>query len=121
MLCSRECYVYALIFLGRYIQRTRYCLTMRNIHRLLITSFFFFYIVCFYRFFSVVIAAKFLDDEYYKNTYYASIGGIPVLELNSLEIDFLKSIKFNLVIDCASYYKIYNQLMKKEHFYELDG
>jgi hypothetical protein len=42
-----------------------------------------------------VIAAKYLDDEYYKNTYYASIGGIPVAELNSLEVIII-SLYFNV-------------------------
>jgi hypothetical protein len=39
LLCSRECYIYALLFLGRYLQFTKSVLTLRNVHRLLITSF----------------------------------------------------------------------------------
>jgi hypothetical protein len=33
-----------------------------------------------------MIAAKYADDFFYKNEYYAKIGGISKLEINSLEI-----------------------------------
>ena len=34
---------------------------------------------------AVVIGVKYHDDEYYKNEFYAKVGGIPKLELNKLE------------------------------------
>jgi hypothetical protein len=43
---------------------------------------------------SVVIAIKYHDDEYYKNDFYAKVGGIPKLELNKLEQEFLELIKY---------------------------
>lgn len=43
---------------------------MKNIYRLLITS--------------VVVAAKFLDDKYYKNSYYATVGGINIQTMNEM-------------------------------------
>lgn len=42
-----------------------------------------------------MLAAKFADDFYYKNEYYAKIGGIPKAEINALEVEFTKSIDFN--------------------------
>jgi hypothetical protein len=33
-----------------------------------------------------MVAAKFIDDAYYKNEYYAKIGGISKLEINALEL-----------------------------------
>lgn len=31
---------------------------------------------------AIVVAIKYQDDEYYKNEFYAKVGGIPILELN---------------------------------------
>ena len=45
---------------------------------------------------AVMVAIKFLEDFFYKNEYYAKIGGIPKVEMNVLEHDFLKAINFNL-------------------------
>lgn len=39
-----------------------------------------------------MIAIKFYDDEYYKNEYYAKIGGITVKEMSELEKEFLDLI-----------------------------
>lgn len=33
----------------------------------------------------MMISAKYCDDDTYRNTYYAKIGGIQVEELNNLE------------------------------------
>lgn len=49
-------------------------------------------------FVATVLAIKFYCDNFYNNTYYAQVGGIPVEELNELEINFLKTIDFNLDI-----------------------
>jgi hypothetical protein len=34
---------------------------------------------------TTIVAVKFHEDEYYKNDYYAKVGGIMLEELNSLE------------------------------------
>ena len=34
---------------------------------------------------AIMVAAKFVDDFYYKNDYYAKIGGINKSEINILE------------------------------------
>jgi len=54
---------------------------MKNVYRLFITS--------------IVVAAKFLDDKYYKNSYYASVGGIPISTMNEMEVEMLKMLNFN--------------------------
>lgn len=58
-------------------------------------------------FLSIIIAVKFFEDKYYKNEYYAKVGGISLKELNFLEIEFLKLIDFNLFIssEVFDYYK----------------
>ena len=63
MECSFAAYIYSLIIIEKIlIQHTLFKLTQRNIHRILFTS--------------IVIAAKFVDDKFYKNKYYASVGGV---------------------------------------------
>ena len=42
---------------------------------------------------------KFLEDKYYKNEYYAKVGGVSLKELNCLEVEFLYLIDFNLFIN----------------------
>jgi hypothetical protein len=36
-----------------------------------------------------MVAAKYIDDFYYKNEYYAKIGGISREEVDSLEIEMM--------------------------------
>lgn len=67
-----------------------------NIHRLLITS--------------VMLACKFFDDHYYHNAYYAKVGGVPLEEMNSLEVEFLFMTNFSLYVETEKYCQYYNEL-----------
>jgi len=60
-----------------------------NVHRLLITS--------------IMLASKFFDDVYYNNAYYARVGGISNLEVNSLEMEMLRMISFSLFVQPDQY------------------
>lgn len=80
--CSNECFILALIYIDRLIQRNNFLLTDLNVHRVVITG--------------VLLAAKFFDDAYYNNAYYAKVGGVLVSEINGLEVDFLFRINFSL-------------------------
>ena len=73
--CSNECFILALIYVDRLIERNNFLLTELNVHRVVITA--------------ILLAAKFFDDAYYNNAYYAKVGGVLVSELNGLEVDFL--------------------------------
>lgn len=56
-------FVYALILIDRIQEcNEEFFMTSRNVHRLMITG--------------VVVATKYYDDFYFKNTYYAKLGGI---------------------------------------------
>ncbi|ORX42967.1 cyclin-domain-containing protein, partial [Piromyces finnis] len=55
-----------------------------NIHRLLIIG--------------IMIAAKFYSDIFFTNSHYAKVGGLPVIELNQLEVEFLLINDFDLHI-----------------------
>ena len=80
--CSKECFILALIYIDRLIQRNNFLLTELNVHRVVITA--------------VLLAAKFFDDAYYNNAYYAKVGGVLVEEMNNLEAQFLFKIDFSL-------------------------
>ena len=47
---------------------------------------------------SLMIATKFYDDFYYKNDFYAKIGGIAAKEINLLELELLTTFDFSLFI-----------------------
>lgn len=89
--CSTECFVLALIYIDRLIQRNNFLLTDLNVHRVVITA--------------VLLAAKFFDDAYYNNAYYAKVGGVLISEMNSLEVEFLFRINFSLHVDSEVFQK----------------
>eukprot|EP00562_Extubocellulus_spinifer_P002833 CAMPEP_0178487960 /NCGR_PEP_ID=MMETSP0696-20121128/9599_1 /TAXON_ID=265572 /ORGANISM="Extubocellulus spinifer, Strain CCMP396" /LENGTH=318 /DNA_ID=CAMNT_0020115685 /DNA_START=444 /DNA_END=1400 /DNA_ORIENTATION=- len=89
--CSKECFVLALIYIDRLIQRNNFLLTELNVHRVVITA--------------VMLAAKFFDDAYYNNAYYAKVGGVLVPEINSLEVEFLFRVNFSLHVSSEVFQK----------------
>ncbi|GKY93336.1 hypothetical protein MPSEU_000301200 [Mayamaea pseudoterrestris] len=95
--CSNECFVLALIYIDRLIQRSNFLLTELNVHRVVITA--------------VLLAAKFFDDAYYNNAYYAKVGGVLVSEMNGLEVDFLFRINFSLHVASDVFSKYRGELM----------
>lgn len=86
MRCSQVVYVYALVLLDKCARKdSRLRLHSYNLNRLLITA--------------LMLAAKFVDDQYFSNKYYASVGGVPSLaEMNLLEIEMLKLLDYNLYL-----------------------
>lgn len=58
-------------------------ITSYNIHRLLVTG--------------VMVAMKFYSDVFYTNTHMSKVGGLPVAELNQLELEFLLCLDFSLL------------------------
>ncbi|KAI9476683.1 cyclin-domain-containing protein [Coemansia mojavensis] len=58
-----------------------------NIHRMAITA--------------ITIAHKFNSDIFFNNARYSKVGGVPLAELNQLELEMLFLIKFDLKVDTA--------------------
>ena len=77
---SNMCFIVALIL----ILRTNMNFNVFNAHRLLITS--------------VAVAVKYLDDRWYSQSYYATVGGLNggAEELNRCEIELLRLLNFNV-------------------------
>ena len=94
--CSGECFVLALVYIDRLIKHQNFVICRLNIHRVVMTS--------------LTLAAKFFDDAFYNNAYYAKIGGIPVRELNSLEIEFLFLINFTLHVTPMDFFRYQTEL-----------
>mmetsp|Transcript_9094 Transcript_9094/g.27362 ORF Transcript_9094/g.27362 Transcript_9094/m.27362 type:complete len:300 (-) Transcript_9094:171-1070(-) len=83
--CSNVCLLAALVYIDRVRSAHPFMnISSLNIHRLYITA--------------VTCAVKFFDDIYYRNSFYACIGGLPASELNTLEVKFLRLINYRLFI-----------------------
>lgn len=95
--CSTECFILALIYIDRLIQRNNFILTELNVHRVCITA--------------ILLAAKFFDDAYYNNAYYAKVGGVLVSEMNGLEVEFLFRINFSLHVTPELFIKYQDELI----------
>lgn len=72
-----------------------------NIHRLIIAG--------------VTVASKFFSDVFYKNSRYAKVGGLPVEELNHLELQFLLLTNFRLMISLEELQRYADLLLKFWH------
>lgn len=70
---SPECFVLALVYIDRLIQRNSLLLTSLNVHRVIVTA--------------VMLAAKFFDDQYFNTAYYAKVGGVPTVEVRCMRGD----------------------------------
>lgn len=95
--CSDSCYILAFIYIDRLLQNNPgLVLSYRNIHRLLLTA--------------VLLAIKYSDDIYAENLAYAKIGGIPLDELNVLEVDMLKLLHYSLHVNSELYFQYANEV-----------
>lgn len=89
-LCSKECFIIALIYGDRLVQAHPYfIISHRNVHRFLL--------VC------TLIASKMLDDFYCRNTFYAKAGGLSGKKLNELELKLCFLLDFNLNVNTKQF------------------
>ncbi|KAJ2098702.1 cyclin-like protein interacting with PHO85 [Coemansia sp. S100] len=79
------------------IHRPAFALSPFNIHRLLITA--------------IVVAHKFNSDVFFNNARYSKVGGIPLAEMNQLELELLFMARFDLKIDAPEMQRIGEWLM----------
>ncbi|KAG5520060.1 hypothetical protein PMAC_001136 [Pneumocystis sp. 'macacae'] len=69
-----------------------------NIHRLIIAG--------------ITVASKFFSDIFYTNSRYAKVGGLPLSELNHLELQFLLMNDFRLMIPLKEMQQYGDQLLR---------
>jgi len=89
--CSDDAFIYALIYLDKAGDLFEdFNLDSFNVHRMILTC--------------LVVACKFNNDFYYKNSYYAKIGGLKAEEFNVLEKEFLVDyVNFSLYVSQETY------------------
>lgn len=78
-----------------------------TVHRFLITA--------------ATVAAKGLSDSFWTNPTYAKIGGIPVTELATLELEFLQKVQWKIVPKPETLEEYYRSLVERTEGYELEG
>ncbi|KAN0042256.1 hypothetical protein ACTFIV_004815 [Dictyostelium citrinum] len=79
--CSKECFISSLVYIDRLLLECGLSINSYNIHRILITT--------------LLISTKYLDDIFYNNEFYSQVGGVGLKEMNTLELDFLKLLRFS--------------------------
>ncbi|GAB7366625.1 hypothetical protein MBLNU230_g8609t1 [Neophaeotheca triangularis] len=78
-----------------------------TVHRFLITA--------------ATVAAKGLSDSFWTNPTYARIGGIPVAELATLELEFLQRVEWKIVPKPELLEDYYVSLVERSEGFKLEG
>ena len=52
---------------------------------------------------TLMVAAKYAEDFFFKNDYYAKVGGISRSEINSIEVEILNVLNFHLHVSEAEF------------------
>lgn len=95
--CDDSCAIAAMIYIDRIISSsTEYVVNDLSIHRFLAAS--------------LLVSVKFHDDTYYTNAYYSYGVGVSLRELNVLEADFLKEIRWKLDVSPEEYFQFQQRL-----------
>lgn len=88
--CSRECFVLALIYIDRLVERCPETVVSNvTVQRLLLTS--------------ILVASKFLDDKGCDNADYAKAGGLTTAEMNHLEDLFVRRLDWRFRVQQNEY------------------
>ncbi|KAI8047051.1 cyclin PHO80-like protein, partial [Gilbertella persicaria] len=93
--CANECFLAVLVYFDRISLR----IDSYNIHRLLISG--------------VMVASKLYSDVFFTNTRYAKVGGLPVVELNMLELEFIAMNQFSLFVSVEELQHYGDQLLSQ--------
>lgn len=89
--------VIALIYVDRLLAAdSNFTLTQRNVHRLLLTC--------------LTVAEKYIVDTPYYNSCYATVGGVSLEELNSLEVGLAYALRWRLGVSQEEYHKKQEEL-----------
>ncbi|CAK85733.1 unnamed protein product (macronuclear) [Paramecium tetraurelia] len=103
--CNSVCFVFALIYLDKIQEMHQNVVLNSNcIHRFMIVS--------------IMVAIKYYDDEYYKNEYYAKVGGLSLKEINQLEKEFLNMLNYELFIQ-KEVFEVYEERLKQYEVIEI--
>ena len=63
---------------------------------------------------ALIVAIKYIDDKFYKNDYYAKVGGVTLSEMNNMEKSFVFHLNFKLYIESEMFFKYREQLLSAQ-------
>lgn len=95
--CSRECFVFALVYMDRVIKGNAHIALGSLTCHLLCAA-------------SLTLAAKFHDDDIHKDAYYAEVSGVTKSELNALQRTMLQLLRYRLSVHPVEF-ETYRQLL----------
>ncbi|KAH3743699.1 Cyclin-P3-1 protein [Pelomyxa schiedti] len=87
--CSRANIISALVYIDRLLISRAVTLTETNVHRVLWSC--------------LVVAHKFFEDQYFTNSFYSKVGGVPLAEMNAMEVRVLQLLDYGLFITPEKY------------------
>ncbi|KAF2075988.1 hypothetical protein CYY_002695 [Polysphondylium violaceum] len=94
-----DIFIFSTIYLDRLIQKNPKIISKLNIHRLFMAS--------------ILASSKFHNDKSLNNRYYAQVGGVPLWEMNLLEVNFLTLLNWNLFVDTEIFNAFKNSIQSK--------
>lgn len=89
--------VLTVVYLDKYCNAQKISITYRNFHRLILTA--------------LTLALKFCEDLIFNNLFYGKIGGVTTAQLNSMEMDFLKTMNWELYVSDLVFNCYQNKLL----------
>lgn len=105
--CSVETYIISLIYIDRYNHcKLNSCLNPQNCHKMIITA--------------IMLASKLQDEKIFSNTNFGKIGGINVKEINLLEVNFVETIGFNMLVAEEMFRSYLHQILSADSNYVRD-
>eukprot|EP01017_Pseudomicrothorax_dubius_P020114 TRINITY_DN2205_c0_g4_i1.p1 TRINITY_DN2205_c0_g4~~TRINITY_DN2205_c0_g4_i1.p1 ORF type:complete len:270 (+),score=33.06 TRINITY_DN2205_c0_g4_i1:49-810(+) len=95
---SVSCYIVALMYIDQ-LQHVvpNFALDSMNVHRLLLTS--------------ILLATKFLEDIFYNNEYFASVGGVDLEDLNTMEAQMFCLLSMNCSVSDEKFLQYHDELI----------
>lgn len=95
--CEKECFLAALLYMDRLSERSNIVFNSMNIHRSYLCS--------------LLLAAKFFEDQPCDNGYFATVGGVSLQELNTMEVQYLGMVDYRVCVTQWEY-NMYAQLVE---------
>jgi hypothetical protein len=82
--CSESTFVVAAVLSHRLFEFNPALFCDRSVHKIMAAC--------------AIISAKFVDDRFFSNNYYAECAGVPLQEMNLLELSLLKMLNFRVFV-----------------------
>ena len=101
---EKACLLILLIYIDRVCELHKaFTITSLTVHRFIIAA--------------VTVSSKAICDSYCTNSHYARVGGISTQELNTLELEFLSLIDWQLICSGETLQQYYANLVKQNSGY----